>query len=69
MIKNLVIIYITHNLKISLVIWTGGIPGDMKIPEIVKAMKNEIKANGTITAAIDVYTDFYHYGEGVYKVI
>ena len=41
----------------------------MEVSEAVKVMKAEIKANGPITGSMDVYDDFFHYGDGVYKVI
>ncbi|CAK5044025.1 unnamed protein product [Meloidogyne enterolobii] len=58
---------IQYNNDKKFAISTGIIPGDTEVSEAVKAMKAEIKANGPITGCMDVYDDFYHYSDGVYK--
>nr|CAD2161355.1 unnamed protein product [Meloidogyne enterolobii] len=58
---------IQYNNDKKFVISTGQILPNMAVSEAVKTMKAEIKANGPITGVMDVYDDFYHYGEGVYK--
>jgi len=35
----------------------------------VAAIQNEIKANGSVVAVFDLYSDFYYYSSGVYSVI
>uniref|UniRef100_A0A915LR22 Peptidase C1A papain C-terminal domain-containing protein n=1 Tax=Meloidogyne javanica TaxID=6303 RepID=A0A915LR22_MELJA len=52
---------------VSTFISTGQIWPDMAVSEAVNTMKAEIQASGPITGIMDVYDDFFHYGEGVYK--
>uniref|UniRef100_A0A915LG12 Peptidase C1A papain C-terminal domain-containing protein n=1 Tax=Meloidogyne javanica TaxID=6303 RepID=A0A915LG12_MELJA len=35
----------------------------------VAAIQNEIKANGSVVAVFDLYSDFYYYSSGVYSVV
>ncbi|KAF7626126.1 Pept_C1 domain-containing protein [Meloidogyne graminicola] len=46
--------------------WSSGIQGSTG-SEAVEAIKAEIQANGTVVGTMYIYSDFYHYSEGVYK--
>ncbi|KAL3112161.1 hypothetical protein niasHT_012130 [Heterodera trifolii] len=43
--------------------WVGELGGR----GIVSAIKNELRHNGTVVAAMDIYDDFFYYSSGVYR--
>ncbi|CAK5079422.1 unnamed protein product [Meloidogyne enterolobii] len=46
--------------------WAAGLTGSTG-QEVVDAIKAEIQTNGTVVGTMYVYSDFYHYSQGVYK--
>jgi len=69
MTKNMVIeSFLNKKTKIlNLASWAAGLTGSTG-QEVVDAIKAEIQTNGTVVGTMYVYSDFYHYSQGVYKV-